>query len=186
MFPLARRFAMLLLAWSALPPAASAQQPASSLTDVQQWVRIGDRVTVTDAGGRRLTGSVAGLKWDTITLAAGSGVRDFAQADVLTITRREADSLQNGALIGLGIGGGLFLVAVVSSGGCAYESDCGAMILIGTAFYAAVGAGIGVGIDALIPGRETVIFRRPAGRATVGFSPHLAPRRQAVVFSVTF
>ena len=191
MFQRARRIILAAMLFAgALPSPARAQEPATSLADLQQWVRIGDRVTVTDASGHRLTGRIAGLKPDSIALVGDSVVRDivrdFAQADVFEITRREPDSLRNGALIGLGVGGGLFFLLAVSSGGCGYESDCTGMILLGTAFYAGVGAGIGVGIDALVPGRESVIFRRPAGHAVVGFSPRLTPRRQAVVVSLSF
>jgi hypothetical protein len=181
----------LLLSAVAVPSAARAQEPATSLAELAQWVRIGDRVTVTDASGRKVKGLIGSLKPDGFSLVAEvvggrDAVREFTQSDLQAITRREPDSLRNGALIGLGAGAVFFLTAFAASDGCEFESNCGALVAIGTAIYAGIGAGIGVGVDALVPGRERVIYRRPGGRATLGLSPRLTPQKQAVVFSVSF
>jgi len=41
-------------------------------------------------------------------------------------------------------------------------------------------------VDALVPGRQAVIFRRPAGRVTLGLSPHLVAGRRGVALSLGF
>jgi hypothetical protein len=186
-----RRTRQALLATCVLafaPPAAVlAQEPASSLGELQHWVRIGDRVALTDANGRKVTGSVAALKPESVALAVeGQPPREFPQESIRTITRREPDSLRNGALIGLGVGVGFFGLAFAASNGCEYESNCAALVAVGAAFYGGMGAAIGVGIDAIVPGREMVIFRREVGRVRLGVSPRLAPGRQAVVMSLAF
>jgi hypothetical protein len=174
-----------LLAGLAVPPPALAQEPAASFDDLPRWVRLGDPVTVTEASGRKVTGSIADLQARSLKLAIGKSVREFSQADVATITRTLPDPLGNGALIGAGIGAGFFLVAALSGGGCDWEG-CGGMLLLGSVFYGAIGAGIGVGIDAMVPGRELAIYRRTAGHAAIGFSPRIGPTRQGVVVSVAF
>jgi hypothetical protein len=182
-----RRPAVLvaLLVLVAVPSTLRAQEPAASLAEFQQWIRLGDRVTVTDTSGRHVTGNIAALRPDSLALALKDGLRDFMPDSIRTITRREQDSLRNGALIGLGVGIGLFGLAFAASDGCAYESDCAALVVIGSAFYGGIGAAIGVGVDAL-HGRETVIFRGRDRGVRLGVSPRLSPGRQAVVVSVAF
>jgi hypothetical protein len=178
--------AVVILSALALPVSAAAQEPAASLEELTRWVRIGDSVTVTDGGGRKVAGRIAGLKPESIALAVDAAVREFPQADVLAITRREHDSLRNGALIGMGVGAGFFVLAVTADGGCPYYEDCAALLTMGTLFYAGLGAGIGAGIDALVPGRQSVIYRRPPGKPHVRLSPRFAPARQGLLLSVTF
>ncbi len=174
---------LAVLSSLAFPSVALAQAPATSFDELTRWVRIGDRVTVTDVTGHKVTGNIAGLKPETLALAVGEALRDFAQADTATITRREPDTLSNGALIGASVGAGLFLLALASSGGC---DGCGGFVVLAAAFYGGAGAGIGVGIDALVPGRRTVMYQRPVGHARVGFSPRLSPARQGMVLSIGF
>ena len=123
---------LAVLSSLAVPSVALAQAPATSFDELTRWVRIGDRVTVTDVTGHKVTGNIAGLKPETLALAVGEALRDFAQADTATITRREPDTLSNGALIGASVGAGLFLLALASSGGC---DGCGGFVVLAAAFY---------------------------------------------------
>jgi hypothetical protein len=176
----------VVLSGLAIPASALAQEPAASFADLSRWVRIGDQVVLTDAGGRKVAGRIADLQPDRIRLATAAALRDFPEPEVRTITRREPDSLRNGALIGAGVGAGLFLTAVAASGGCEGEPNCGGIAVVGTLIYLGVGAGIGAGIDALVPGRQAVIFRAPGGRASIGISPRIRFRGQGIVLSVAF
>jgi len=105
---------------------------------------------------------------------------------VATITVRRADSLRNGALIGLGIGGGLVLVGCLAS---AESGDAGWCVL-GAAVYGGIGAGIGVGIDALIPGKKILAYRAPGAaglsHARLSVAPVVTPRAKGVAVSFAF
>jgi hypothetical protein len=92
---------------------------------------------------------------------------------------RQSDSLWNGALIGAGAGvaSGLFFCTRMEPwDNC--RDDFGAMFKTG-----AIGAGIGMGIDALI--RKSV-FQSASGAAEVHALPILSRRGKGLRFSVSF
>ena len=161
---------------------AAAQEPVRDFSQLNTRLRPGDTIWVTDAQGREVKGQILSLAPDQLTLEGGA--RAFAGPDVKAITVRRHDSLGNGALIGLGIGGGLTAVACLAS---AEEGDapwCAAAALV----YGGLGAGIGVGIDALMPGKKIIAYRAPGS----GGAPHarlsIAPvvTRQSKGLAVSF
>ena len=85
--------------------------------------------------------------------------------------------MRNGALIGLAIGGGIFgpAIGVVTR-------DWGVAIA-GGLIYAGIGAGIGVGIDALIEGPR-VIYAASRPKTTVNIPPTPARSGRGVVLSL--
>ena len=92
---------------------------------------------------------------------------------------RQSDSLLNGALIGAGAGVGsglLFCTRMEPWDNC--RDDYGAIFKFG-----AIGAGIGMGIDALI--RKTV-FQSASGATEVHASPILSRRAKGLRLSVRF
>ena len=95
------------------------------------------------------------------------------------VTVRESDSLINGALIGasVGVASGLgFCTLMEPWRNC--RDDFGAMIRTG-----AIGAGIGMGIDALI---RKKVYRSASGGAEVHAAPLIGRRAQGLRLSVTF
>jgi hypothetical protein len=169
---------------TALAADARAQGIASSFTELRLLVRPGDRISVTASDGAELTGRLARLSPSALTLTVGGRTRDFQEADVTTIQQRRPDSLGNGALIGMGVGGGLVFVAGAVSGG--FESDEAGWLVLGTLAWAGVGSAIGVGIDALITS-PTVIYERPARQgARLRVSPILTRARRGVRASIRF
>jgi hypothetical protein len=169
-----------------IPAAAWAQDAAVPFSQLSKWVRLGDTVYVTDAGGREHTGKLVDLPDGSLRLDTGHGPRDMARADVRSVAIREHDSLQNGALIGLVAGivaGGVLAASICNEDGCE-----GGGVVVGVALYGAMGAGIGAGIDALTPGRKVVVYRAQSGERgpTVSISPVLTPRRQGLAASVGF
>ena len=172
----------LMLA-AALPCAA--QEPVRDFSQLNTRLRPGDTIWVTDAQGREVKGTILSLAADELTLEGRSG-RSFGAPDVATIQVRRADSLRNGALIGLGVGGGLVLVACVAN---AESGDAGWCVL-GAAIYGGIGAGIGVGIDALIPGKKLVAYRAPGSPgpapARLSMVPVITPRAKGVALSFAF
>jgi hypothetical protein len=99
----------------------------------------------------------------------------------MRIRARHSDSLLNGALIGAGaaVASGLFLCTLTEPWeNC--RDDVGPMIRIG-----ALGAGIGIGIDALIRGRRT-IYEAPPRSARLQVSPIVARRAGGVQVRLAF
>jgi hypothetical protein len=92
----------------------------------------------------------------------GGTRRDFNESDVMLIRQRRGDSLSNGAWWGFGIGAGLAVAVLLAYTACDLcdgelgPGEAAAAISV----YGAMGAGVGVGVDALIR-RPQTIYRRP-------------------------
>jgi hypothetical protein len=167
------------------PARAAAQEPVRDFSQLNTRLAPGDTIWVTDAQGREVKGRIAALGADVITLE-GRGLRTFASPDVTTITVRRGDSLGNGALIGLAVGGlGTGLACLATAEG--QDKEWCALVAV---VYAGIGSAIGVGIDALIPGRKLVAYRAPgiAGKppARLSIGPVITPRAKGVALSFAF
>jgi len=167
---------------------AAAQEPVTSFDQLNTRLKPGDTIWVTDGQGREVKGKVQALAPDAITLK-GDGPRTFAAGDVRLISERRNDSLANGALIGLAVGGvGTGLACLAS----AESSDAG-WCAVAAAAYGGIGAAIGVGIDALIPGKKLVAYRAPgtpgstgSAQARLSIAPVITPRTKGVAVAFAF
>jgi hypothetical protein len=163
----------------------AAQEPVRDFTQLNTRLGPGDTIWVTDAQGREVKGRILSLSTDALTLEGGSR-RSFGAPDVSTIQVRRNDSLGNGALIGLGVGSGLTLVACLAGTDGSDQGWCAAA----AAVYGGIGAGIGVGIDALIPGKKILAYRGPAPSgaplARLSIAPLVSRRAKGVAVSLTF
>ena len=167
-----RRTALVLLALCGWPASTYAQVNAgvaASFDQLAVLVRPGNTVTLTDATGSEVYGRIEVLSSSTLSLAVDGTRRDFLETDVTVIRQRRGDSLANGAKWGFGIGLGLFALAIAGCDECRPTSgiEYGLTAFAG-GLYGAMGAGIGVGIDALKRGEHT-IYRRPGLSASVRF-----------------
>ena len=164
---------------------AAAQEPVRDFSQLNTRLRPGDTIWVTNAQGREVKGTILSLTADELTLE-GRGGRIYGPSDVTTIQVRRGDSLRNGALIGLGIGSGLTLVACLANA----ESGDAGWCALGAAIYGGIGAGIGVGIDALIPGKKILAYRAPGSaglpHARLSVAPVVTPRAKGVAVSFAF
>ena len=134
---------------------------AESFEQLQVLVGPQSNVTVTNAGGRQFSGTVESVSPTLLTLTVNGIRRDYAEADVDFIRQRRGDSLANGAKWGAGIGAALLAVAIAACDECHLDSpDDYLVAAFATGAYAAMGAGVGVGIDALIR-RPRTVYRRP-------------------------
>jgi len=153
---------------------AHAQSPEGAINAA---VKDGERVRLTAEGDREYKGRIVARGPHGLTLATRREKIDVPYEQVTRIDR-QADSLLNGALIGLGIGVGLGVIAELNENaysrdpfcGMGFFDDCsddsGGRYLV---FWSASGMLIGAGIDALIH-RPRTIYRR-AGEARVVFAP---------------
>lgn len=95
------------------------------------------------------------------------------------VTVRESDSLLNGALIGAGaaVASGLFFCTTMETwDNC--RDDVGPMLKIG-----AIGAGIGMGIDALI---RKKVYQSASGATEIHAAPIISRRAKGLRLSVSF
>jgi hypothetical protein len=176
--------ALVLAALVLLPARCGAQEPVRNFSQLNTRLKPGDTVWVTDGHGREVKGKIQTLSPDTVALK-GDRARAFAGRDVSLIRQRQPDGIWNGALIGLGVGGGLAAAGCVAESGYS-DSFCPAYILL----YPAMGLGIGAAIDALIPGKKIVAYRAPdssgAASARLSVAPVLMPRHKGVAVALSF
>jgi hypothetical protein len=180
---------VVLLAIAALatvPALAAAQDPVTSFDRLNARLKVGDMVWVTDAQGREIEGRVQHIAPDAVTL---DGSRTLRGSDVTLIRAREHDSVKNGTLIGLGVGGALGLAwclaaAADDSPHVSTRVEC----TEGFTAYGALGTLLGVVIDATIPGKMRVAYRAPAapGPSTGHLSTGLIVTSHAKGVAVSF
>jgi hypothetical protein len=170
----------------AAPAPCAAQEPVRDFSQLNTRLKPGDTVWVTDAQGREVKGKVQSLAPEALTLT-GDGSRNFGTGDVRVIRMREDNSLRSGALIGLGVGVILGTLSVAAFEGTGGDYAWGAVI------GGAICAGIGVGIDALIPGKKLVAYRAPgtpgstgSAQARLSIVPVITPRTKGVAVSFAF
>lgn len=154
---------------------AQAAQPS-----VESILRPGMTAWITDSGGREERTQIVGVADGIVTVTAGQDVRRLRTTDILRVRTRQPDSVINGALVGAGaaVASGLFLCTRTEPWeNC--RDDVGPMFRIG-----AIGAGIGIAVDAMIRGRRTIyeaaqpatrlhaapVIARHAGGLQVAFS----------------
>jgi hypothetical protein len=156
---------------------------------IRHRVREGQKVRVTDDQGREWQGRIEAFAPDNLVLVTKNRQRrDVPYTAILRIDRPH-DTLANGALIGFVSGAVYGLVAVVAEENA--DCDPGAFFSCGDPTAAAyvvippvlgaIGAGIGVGIDALIR-RDATLFRR--GDSRVLLAPSLGRGVRGVSLSV--
>jgi hypothetical protein len=172
-----RRAALIVLGSVFTSSAVRAQADAS----LESVLIPGSTVWITDSTGREERTRILGVSGDVVSAAVGDEVRRLRAMEVVRVRARRADSVLDGALIGAGlaVGAGLFLCTRTEPWeNC--RDDVGPMLRIG-----ALGAGAGIGIDALIRGRRT-IYEAPERSARLHLSPIAGGRARGLQLSVTF
>ena len=158
-------------------PQAQAQQLASTFDQLRVLLKQNDTLTITDTSGQRLRGKVSTVSSSRLVLDVSGTVREFQNSEVEEIRMRRPDPLGNGALTGMAIGAGLAVAAVASQ---ASGSELG-WIPLAALVYGGIGAGIGVGVDALIE-RDRVIYARST--SSISITPVFGNKRPGVFVSV--
>lgn len=164
---------------------AEAQELAGTFDQLRVLVKPGDTLTVVDDSGRRVEGKVSSLSASVLSMTVAGTPRQFLDSEVNRIEKRGPDSLRNGALIGLAIGGGIGAAGMIALAVTA-ESHPGAFVATAALMYAGIGAGIGTGIDALIEGRRVIYARSGSPRSSLMVAPLLGRTRKGVRVSLRF
>lgn len=182
-----RAIAAAAFAFVLVPGFVCGQEPVKAFDQLNTRLKVGDKIVVTDASGSERPGKIVAISPSALTLDRDGG-RTFTASDVQLVQERERDSLKNGALIGLasGLALGGIAAADCASGYCEF-SPAGVFLIAG-GFYGGVGAAIGAGIDALIPGKRRVVYRAPDSKPVtrVLVTPVITPRTKGVALSVAF
>jgi hypothetical protein len=139
---------------------ANAQEP---FTDLQNILRPGDTIFITDDTNTVTRGKVAGVGPSALRIDVNGSEHEWPAAKVWRLQRR-GDSVKDGAKRGVISGAIIGGVLGVIAGATWANSGSGSTPLGGGLGLGLVGAGfglgIGVGLDALIPGR-TLVYQRP-------------------------
>jgi hypothetical protein len=176
-----KRIPLFFLFSAASASAASAQTPQRATNNLEAALIQGMTVWITDAGGREEKTRIVGVSGGVVTATTANDIRRFHAGDITRVRARQSDSVLNGALIGAGaaVASGLFLCTRTEPWrNC--RDDVGPMLKIG-----AVGAGIGIGIDALIRGRRTIYEAAP-GSTRLHLAPIVARHTRGLRISVVF
>jgi hypothetical protein len=163
-------------------------QEAKTFEQLQMLVRPNDTVTVRDAAGATLRGRIADLSATSLRLVDKNPLRTFALADVVEVRVRRQDSLANGAKIGAGVGAALATISIIALCAADDDSGCSGWIVLAVGPYAAMGAGMGVAVDAMRVRERTVFRAAPAGSVAhrVQIAPVLGGGRKGVALRLTF
>ncbi len=155
---------------------AQAQELAGTFDQLRVLVKPGDTLTITDANGSRTQGRLSELTGSSMVLNVAGALRHFQGTDVDTIAKRGPDSLKNGALTGMAIGAGLTALAIGASGISSQDAGWVALVAL---LYGGVGAGIGVGVDALIEGNRVIYAR--SSSTTFNIAPIVRGRSKGLM-----
>jgi hypothetical protein len=152
--------ALLVLFSVSVQTAASAQTVPVNPSTLDAVLMPGTTVWITDSTGREERTRIVDVAGDVVTTSTGEETRRIRKAEVTRVSARRADSVWNGALIGAGVGvaSGLFFCSLMEPWETC-RGDISSMSRVG-----ALGAGIGIGIDALIRGRKTLYEAVPGSR----------------------
>jgi hypothetical protein len=135
---------------------ALAQDPATSLDQIRLAVGQGDKVSVVDSSGNKISGKIDRIAPDGIELRVGSGLRTFQEKEIRQIIRQKQDSPLNGFLIGAGIGFGAMLPVNLALA----DTDERGLAVAASAIWGLIGGGIGALVDACVH-QEQIVFFRP-------------------------
>lgn len=171
-----------------LPAVLWAQEPVRRFDELNTRLKVGDQVLLTDTKGQVHRGRILVISPSALTLGDPAR-RTVEAADVQRVEQRERDSLKNGALIGLVSGAGAAAGMVALS--CSIErceSGDGPYMALAVGIYAGLGAAIGTGIDALIPGKKLVVYRASEGKpaARIRMAPLITPSSKAMAVRFSF
>lgn len=162
-------------------PSQAQDVVAGSFDQLRMIARLGDTITVTDTSGTEVTGRLADLSPASLELLVGGQRRIVGQQDVRMINGHGHANLATGARIGLAVGAGLgVLGGLALSSGC---SECGGIVPAVGLIYGGLGAGVGVGVAALITTRPVIYAAPGATRTRVSVLPIITTHEHGVAMS---
>ena len=164
-----------LLCWMlvALPVETKAQEAARSLAELMgaKGTFVGEDVYITRATGRPISGAIADLSPDALSVTSGAQTWRLRDADILRIER--GDSLENGVGLGLLLGIGAVLMTGITCKATQQNTEqCAYVVAYSTIPTVVVGGVVGAVVDAKI--RQTLYVAGMPGSARLGVRPMLS------------
>ena len=159
-------------------PAFAQPRPDSAL---QAALTPGTTAWITDSSGREEKTRIVSISGDFLTVTVVDSLRRLRFSDVQRIRVRQSDSVMNGALIGAGavVASGLLMCRAMEPWDVC-RSNVGSILQT-----AAIGAGIGIGVDALIRPRRTIYDARN-GSTRLDAAPLLGRNTAGLQLSLRF
>jgi hypothetical protein len=177
------RAAALCLVFLSGAPSSHAQELASSLEQLRVLVRPGDRVRVTDTSGREMKATIDRLSASSISVIVDGSSRTLEEREILKIRQRKDDRLSDGARSGFIAGAAVGLLAGLSL----REYGGNTFVVTAALLYGGIGAGMGVGIDAMVTHDRTIYDARVrSSSANISVAPMMTPERKGVALSLRF
>ena len=176
-----KHIALLFLLLGSTGSAISAQTPEGAKPTLETTLTPGMTAWITDSTGREEKARIVDVSGEIVTTSIGDDIRRLRTTDIMRVRVRRSDSVINGALIGAGaaVASGLLLCSLTETwDNC--RDDVGPMVRIG-----AIGAGIGIGMDALIRGRKT-IYETAQGSTRLHAAPIISRHAAGLQVSITF
>jgi hypothetical protein len=180
------RIALAALALLPVHPVAG-QTVATSFEELRFKVKAGDTVYVTDDTGQsEQEARVLDLRGSILVLSINDARREVVEGNVARIRRRVPDSRKNGTLIGFLVGAAGSTTGAIAmaspSGSCA-----GACVAVNVLYGGGVGAVVGLGIDALVQGRQDIYAKaRNQASGAVSVRPFFVPAAKGLNLSFVF
>lgn len=154
------------------------KEHAQSFSELPNYLSLGDIVFVTDISGRTVKATVNDFEPNQLHVTKDGAELVFAEDTVRKIDVQYSDSLLTGALIGGAIGAAIAMPFALSDEWEASPSSIPVM--------AAMGAGIGVGFDALRKGRKLAYASPDGPGAQVRVFPILTRDAKGIGLSIGF
>ncbi len=135
-------------------------------------------VWITDAIGREEKARIVGVSGGIVTITGGGAIRCLRTSEISRVSVRQPDTVISGALIGAGaaVASGLFVCRLTEP----WEVCRDIGVRIG-----AIGAGVGIGIDALIH-RRRIIYEAPPRTMRLRTLPIVARRAAGLQLTLHF
>jgi hypothetical protein len=160
---------------------------ADSFDHLRTLIEVGSTVKVADDRGREVRGVIARLS-DSLTLVVDTRELQLEAAEIRRI-ERAGDSLRDGAL--RGFGQGLLWYGTIVGGACLLagcQADAGDWLEIASVagVFGGIGAGVGIAVDAMVPGWQ-VVYRAHANRSSrFSLSPQIRGRSPGLQLAFRF
>jgi hypothetical protein len=159
--------------------ASAAAQTTSSWPELMPKVNVDDQLLVKDTTGEVAKGRLLEITPNALILTVDGGRREIRADRIVEIKRRHWDDpVWTGLLVGLGVG---IPCGIAARSYAENEAGNTGIALVGPML---LGAGIGAGVDALLPARTRIYRIRPT--AALSVVPIVAPRARGIRVSFRF